>query len=117
MCSRCLSKCRVYRSSSEQQSDAINININEHSDNEIIPENVGYLETNKPELDKQKMRAAIVQNITNIYHNRDNNHPKILTSYSANLWLKTRPKEIVSFLADICYLDPEKESDAYQLPF
>ena len=28
MGSRCLSKCRVYRSSSEQQNDTINININ-----------------------------------------------------------------------------------------
>ena len=63
------------------------------------------------------MRAVTEQDIKDLYHNRDNNHPKILTSYLANLWLKQRPKEIVSFLADICYLDPEKESDAYQLPF
>ena len=61
MCSHCLSKYRdVYRSSSEQQNDTINININEDSGSEIIPDNVENLETGKPELDKQEMRAATV---------------------------------------------------------
>ena len=108
-CSRCLSKCCVSWSSSEQQNDTINININEHSDNEIIPDNVENLETGKPELDKQEMRAVTEQDIKDLYHNRDNNHPKILTSYLANLWLKQRPKEIVSFLADISILTPKKK--------
>ena len=108
-CSRCLSKCCVSWSSSEQQNDTINININEHSDNEIIPDNVENLETGKPELDKQEMRAVTEQDIKDLYHNRDNNHPKILTSYLANLWFKQRPKEIVSFLADISILTPKKK--------
>ena len=59
-CSRCLSKCYVSWSSSEKQNDTINININEDSGSQIIPDNVKNLETGKPELDKQEMRAAIV---------------------------------------------------------
>ena len=55
------------------------------------------------------MRAVTEQDIKDLYHNRDNNHPKILTSYLANLWFKQRPKEIVSFLADISILTPKKK--------
>ena len=74
------------------------MNISEHSAHEIIPDDVENLETSKPKLDKQELRKTIVQVIKDLYPKRDNNLPKILTLYSENLWLKKRPKQIVSLL-------------------
>ena len=79
------------------------MNISEHSAHEIIPDDVENLETSKPKLDKQELRKTIVQVIKDLYPKRDNNLPKILTLYSENLWLKKRPKQIVSLLPYLIY--------------
>ena len=49
------------------------MNISEHSDNEIIPDDVENLERGEPELDKRELRVTIVRAIKDFYTKRGNN--------------------------------------------